>query len=170
MSGLVNHTSSNYLAGMTVLSENIKALRRKFANQTEFGEKVGVGQSTVVRWEKGSDPKPENLLALASIADVTIEQLITTPLDALVAMGDKEGLPNEADFQQMIADALQEVPPGTPLSGYPPIVASSLRDRLALLLKHGGPSDSSAAATAPGIGALSLAPTKGGAKAGPRNP
>lgn len=166
----MNHASSNYLAGMTVLSENIRALRRKFANQTEFGEKVGVGQSTIVRWEKGSDPKPENLLALASIADVTIEQLITTPLDALVAASDGEGLPNEADFQQMIADALQEVPPGTPLSGYPPIVASSLRDRLALLLKHGGQSGSSAAATVHGIGALSLAPTKGSEKAGPRNP
>jgi transcriptional regulator with XRE-family HTH domain len=170
VSGLVKQASPNYLAGMTVLSENIKALRRQFANQTEFGEKVGVGQSTVVRWEKGADPKPENLLALAGIADVTIEQLITTPLDALAPVREGEGLPNEADFQQMIADALQEVPPGTPLSGYPPIVASSLRDRLALLLKHGGPSSISDATTAPDIAARSPAPTKGASKAGPRTP
>lgn len=169
VSGLANQASPNYLAGMSVLSENIKALRLKFANQTEFGEKVGVGQSTVVRWEKGSNPMPENLLALAAVAEVTIEQLITTPLDRVPARHDSEDLPNEADFQQMISDALQEVPPGTPLSGYPPIVASSLRDRLALLLKHGGSPSSPDAGTSVGIGAQPQTPTTGRETAKPRS-
>lgn len=169
-SGLENLRLSNYPAGMSILSENIKLLRSRFANQTEFGERIGVGQSTIVRWEKGADPKPENLLSLARAADVTIEQLITMPLTQIPPRRAGDTLPSEADFRQMIADALQEVPPGTPLSGYPPIVASSLRDRLALLLKHGASPDSSAPVIFLGTDAPPPVPTKGRGQAKPRNP
>ena len=170
VSGLENLRLSNYPAGMSILSENIKSLRSKFANQTEFGEQIGVGQSTIVRWEKGADPKPDNLLSLARIADVTIEQLITMPLTQIPALRAGDGLPSEDDFRRMISDAMQEVPPGTPLSGYPPIVASSLRDRLALLLKHGASPDSSAEAIVPGTVVQSPAPTKAGGQGERRNP
>jgi transcriptional regulator with XRE-family HTH domain len=166
--GLENLRLANYSADMSILSENITFLRGK-ATQAEFSERLGVGQSTVVRWEKGSNPQPDNLLALAKIARVSIEQLITTPLSMVPKMTDGDLLPSESDFQQMVSDALQEVPPGTPLSGYSPIVASSLRDRLVLLLKHGAYQGSSAASIDPGKASQSRAPTKARAEAGPRN-
>ena len=168
-SGLENLRPANYSRCMSILSENIHKLRGK-ETQPEFAEKVGVSQSTVVRWEKGADPKPDNLLALAKLAGASIEQIITIPLERIPKPADGQQLPSDADFRQWIADALQEVPPGTPLSGYPPIVASSLRDRLELLLKHGASQGSSDASIGPDAGAQSLAPTKGRGLAKPRTP
>lgn len=172
VSGLENLRLTNYPAGMSILSENIKAIRlsQSETGQTEFGEKVGASQSTVARWEKGSDPRPENLLALAKLADISVEQLITTPISMIPKRKDGDLLPNDSDFERIVSAALQEVPPGTPLSGYPRIVASSLRDHLTLLLKHGGYRDSSAASTAPDIGAPPPAPTKKGGQAKSRTP
>jgi len=154
---------------MSVLSENILALRKRWANQTEFGERIGVTQSTIARWEKGADPKPEHLLVLADAAGVSIELFITTPLNSIPKRGARDPLPNDADFRQMVADALQEVPPGTPLAGYPPIVASSLRDRLVLLLKHGASQGSQAEKNVPDRAVQSRAPTKPPFVAGRRN-
>lgn len=143
---------------MSILADNIRKLRGK-VTQPEFAERVGVGQSTIVRWEKGADPKPENLLALAKIAGVSIEQIITTPLDRIPKREAGRFLPNDSEFQQWIAEALQEVPPGTPLAGYPPIVASSLRDRIELLLEHGAYQEPMDEPTVPGKGVQSPAPT-----------
>ena len=167
VNGLENPAFANYRRFMSTLSENIRKMRGS-QTQPEFAERIGVGQSTVVRWEKGADPKPDNLLALARLAGASIEQIITTPLDKIPKRDDGDPLPSESDFQQMVAEALQEVPPGTPLAGYSPIVASSLRDRLALLLKHGGYQGSPGETIAPGKAAQSPAPTKERAGAGPR--
>ena len=158
-SGLENDDPADYAEGMSILSRNIRSLRLRFDNQTEFGERVGVGQSTITRWETGSNPKPEKLLTLAKIAGVSIEQLITIPLDMIPARKPGDALPSEDDFARMIASAMQEVPPGSRLADYPPIVASNLRDQLELFLKHGGFRDSQADAPAHGQGARPHDPT-----------
>ena len=166
--GLENEPPDDYAEGMSILSRNIRSLRLRFANQTEFGEKVGVGQSTIVRWESGSDPKPDKLLTLAKIAGVSIEQLITTPLDMIPARKPGDALPSEDDFARMIASAMQEVPPGSRLADYPPIVASNLRDQLELFLKHGGFRGSQGDAPAPAPSVQPHAPTKPSGQAKPR--
>jgi transcriptional regulator with XRE-family HTH domain len=62
---------------MTDLAEKIKAIRlSKGMNQSEFGDAIGVGQSTVARWERGAQPAPEFLYQIASIAKVTVDQLL----------------------------------------------------------------------------------------------
>jgi len=168
--GLENRPLQTYCGAMSVLSDNISAMREWFSNQTEFGERVGVGQSTVVRWEKGAAPRPENLLALAKLADASIEQLITVPLAKIPKRTNGDRLPSESAMIEMVADALQEVPPGTPLSGYPPIVASSILDQLKLYLKHGGFQGGQDEATSLDIGAPPRAPTKPAGPAKSRTP
>lgn len=44
--------------------------------QAELGERVGVSQNQVYRWEKGSTPSVEMLIALAKEFDVTADYLI----------------------------------------------------------------------------------------------
>lgn len=166
--GLENEPPADYAEGMSILSRNIRSLRLRYSNQTEFGEKVGVGQSTVVRWESGSDPKPDKLLILARLAGCSIEQLITIPLDMIPARKPGDALPSEADFARMIASAMQEVPPGSRLADYPPIVASNLRDQLELFLKHGGFRGSAEDAPAQGQGAQPRDPTTPAGRAKPR--
>ena len=166
--GLENEHSADYAGGMSILAENIRSLRLRFDSQTEFGEKIGVGQSTVVRWESGSAPKPDNLLSLAKFEGVSIEQLITVPLERIPARKAGGLLPSEADFARMISSAMQEVPPGSRLADYPPIVAANLRDQLELFLKHGGFRGSQEESSAAGSTALSPAPTTPDASAKPR--
>ena len=155
---------------MSILSENIKALRLRHSNQTEFGERVGVGQSTVVRWEKGSDPKPENLLALAKLAKATIEQIITMPLEDIPDPSEREPIPTPAQLEAMISLAMKELRVGATNEDYQRVVASSLHAQLEQFRSAGGFRDSSAASTVPGKGAPPPVPTKKGGRAGSRTP
>lgn len=67
-----------YAPGMgTNLADRIKAIRlSKGLNQAEFGEVVGVGQSTVTRWEKGAQPAAEYLYQIAAMSKTTVDQLL----------------------------------------------------------------------------------------------
>ncbi|MDR2858428.1 MAG: XRE family transcriptional regulator [Novosphingobium sp.] len=59
------------------LSERIRAIRHsKGLDQTQFGEALGVGQSTVARWEKGAQPKPEMLRRMADFVGWAVDDLL----------------------------------------------------------------------------------------------
>lgn len=59
------------------LAAKIRAIRSaRGLTQAEFGEALGTGQSTVVRWEQGSMPKGEMLQRLADYAGTTVDRLL----------------------------------------------------------------------------------------------
>jgi transcriptional regulator with XRE-family HTH domain len=76
--GFGNHRIPVYAGTMTgKLAEKIKAIRCAAGlGQTEFGERMGVSQSTVVRWERGSRPQSDALHRIAEFANTTIERLM----------------------------------------------------------------------------------------------
>ena len=68
-----------YCLEMTKLAEKIRAIRKAAGlNQTEFAERLGVAQSTVVRWEQGATPSGDMLKAIADFANTTVERLLGT--------------------------------------------------------------------------------------------
>ena len=58
--------------------ENIKQLRSQFGyTQKQLGDKLGIHASNISDWEKGiSRPEYENLIKLADIYDVTLDELL----------------------------------------------------------------------------------------------
>lgn len=61
------------------LAQKIRAIRKTLnLNQTEFGERLGVNQSTVVRWEKGAVPAGDLLQGIATMANTSVERLMGT--------------------------------------------------------------------------------------------
>ncbi len=58
------------------LSDRIRALRGP-QTQTAFGSHFGVDQSTVSRWEKGTRPDADQIVALAQIAGVTVDDFLS---------------------------------------------------------------------------------------------
>lgn len=83
-----------YAGGMTTsLADKIKAIRSSMGlNQTEFAELIGTTQSTVTRWERGSEPRAEHLQKLAEVANTTVERLLniselTLPDDHIPVVG-----------------------------------------------------------------------------------
>jgi len=78
----------------TILAQKIKAIRLKSGlDQTQFGERFKVSQSTVGRWERGAQPGHEKLQALADFAGTSIDQLLGVdefsdrPADMLPVVG-----------------------------------------------------------------------------------
>lgn len=67
------------IAEMTDLPAKIRQIRKSLGlNQAEFGELVGVHQSTISKWEKGDfsqKPKLENIKKLAMRANVSLTEL-----------------------------------------------------------------------------------------------
>lgn len=61
----------------TPMSTKIANFRRvKGWNQTELAERLGVTQGTVSRWEKGAQPEPDMLVAIARELGITVEELV----------------------------------------------------------------------------------------------
>lgn len=59
------------------LATRIRRLRiTQGKNQTEFGERLGVTQGTVSRWEKGATPEPQHLSALADMAGMELRDFL----------------------------------------------------------------------------------------------
>lgn len=54
----------------------VRLLDRLGLTQLQAAEKIGVNQSTVNRWTKGADIKPENLIALATLAGQTVDDFL----------------------------------------------------------------------------------------------
>ena len=67
-----------YVAGMRgTLADRIKALRQsRKLTQAEFADLVGATQSTVARWENGSEPQASHLHKLAELANSTVDALL----------------------------------------------------------------------------------------------
>jgi len=59
-------------------SENVKMLRAQFGyTQKQLGDKLGISPSNISDWENGiSRPEYENLIKLADIFDVTLDELL----------------------------------------------------------------------------------------------
>ena len=93
LANLLPHTSSHIDSGMDLPSK-IRQLRKRLGmNQAPFGKLLGVTQATVSRWEKsveGQEPTAENLVALAKLAKVSVDEF----LDAGPApAGGRESIP-----------------------------------------------------------------------------
>jgi transcriptional regulator with XRE-family HTH domain len=69
---------------MKVLGKNIGRLRTKLGlTQEQLAEKMNVTRSSIARWENGIDlPKMENLMELAKIFGVSVNELTNTNIDA----------------------------------------------------------------------------------------
>lgn len=65
---------------MTILSDNVAELLRRGDTQLSVAREVGVDQSSISRIAKGSDPKPQNLIAIARYAGVSVETLVEVPI------------------------------------------------------------------------------------------
>ena len=65
-----------------MIHENISTLRKKRKlTQEALGESVGVSRQTVAKWESGeSTPDLETAGRLASVLDVTLDDLTNTPM------------------------------------------------------------------------------------------
>lgn len=62
---------------MEDFANQIRRLRRERGlNQAGLGELLGVNQTTVSRWEKGSIPEPQQLARLAEMAGVSLQEFI----------------------------------------------------------------------------------------------
>lgn len=59
------------------LADRVKQIRlSKGLDQTEFGDLLEVSQSTVTRWERGAQPKPDALSKIADLAGISVDQLL----------------------------------------------------------------------------------------------
>jgi phage repressor protein C with HTH and peptisase S24 domain len=65
----------------TVLAANIAALLSRAGRQQVVADAVGMSQPSISRLGKGSEPKPENLIAIARYAGVSVETLVEVPID-----------------------------------------------------------------------------------------
>lgn len=67
---------------MTTVSKNIKSLRKSARlTQEQLAEKVGIKRSLLGAYEEGrADPRLNNLLAIARIFDVSVDQLISSDI------------------------------------------------------------------------------------------
>ena len=65
-----------------MIHENIATLRKKRKlTQEALGESVGVSRQTIAKWESGeSTPDLEMAAQLASVLDVTLDDLTNTPM------------------------------------------------------------------------------------------
>ena len=63
---------------MMIMAEKITMLRKRSGwSQEELAEKLGVSRQAVSKWENGSsDPSTTNLIALASLFDITPEEML----------------------------------------------------------------------------------------------
>lgn len=57
---------------------NLKLLRKQYGfTQEQIAEKLGVSRQTIAKWERGEClPDIENVIALANIYEVTVDQLV----------------------------------------------------------------------------------------------
>lgn len=79
----------------------VRLLERHRLTQLELAEKIGVHQSTVNRWTKGADIKPENLIALATFAGQTVDDfLLSESVEATIT---------DAEASARLAEDLQVI-------------------------------------------------------------
>lgn len=143
-------------------SANLKRYREmRNWNQAELGERVGVAQATIQRWETGKrEPKHADLEKLAEALEVSVSALFREPWEA--------PLPTREELARIIDAAMKELPFGVSYDDYPEAVSSGVYDRLALFQASGGFRARQAEETASDTVIRSAQPTKQGAPAKPR--
>lgn len=71
----------------------IKLLRSRLGlTQNEFAEQLGVTQATVSRWESGAEPEQENLVALANLEGISLDEFTGRVYPAPLKMDSTEVL------------------------------------------------------------------------------
>ena len=160
---------------MTEPSDRLRQarLRKGYAQAIDASTAYGWNKNTYASNENGNAPFSfKSAQKYAAAYGVRAEWLYTGsgPMVDDTAPANDDVLPSDEDFQEMVTAALLEVPPGTPLAGYPAIVASSLRDRLALYRAHGGFRDNLDVENVPDKASRPPAATTGRARAALRNP
>ena len=95
---------------MKIFGERIRALRESMNfSQVKFAETFGIGQSSVVRYEKGeSSPSLELLVRIADYYDVSLDYVLgrtDNPQGKLYEYKPKNGYPADmANFVEMCFD------------------------------------------------------------------
>jgi len=146
-------------------------IRKGFEQAIDASVAYGWNRNTYASNENGNAPFSfKSAQKYARAFGVRAEWLYSGSGAMVDEAADDDLLPSESDLEQMVALALQEVPAGSRLADYPPIVASSLRDQLRLYLKHGGFQGSSDAGTAPDTILPPSSPTRQGGREARRTP
>lgn len=104
-----------YAPRMSILSENIEALRRHLGDsQLEFAARFQTGQSTVSKWiNKGAQPEVGPMMKLAELAGTTIESFRSElwrpdqPRDARAVVMLPVSLPSAAVLTRMFEGLLE---------------------------------------------------------------
>ena len=96
---------------MTVLSENLKTIRKKLkCTQGALSEVLGIGFRTYVRYEAGERDAPVSLLVkLARLGELSLDRLLTTKvLLEELQTPDQKILPNSKVPPEVICGNLEE--------------------------------------------------------------
>lgn len=74
-----------------MIGMNIKYLRNKFGlSQEDLAEKIGVSRQSVAKWESGDYlPDIHKCVDMAGIFGVSLDALVTCPIDEAVAVEEK---------------------------------------------------------------------------------
>jgi transcriptional regulator with XRE-family HTH domain len=77
-----------------IIAANVKTLRERLGlNQDELADEMEVGQASVSRWEKGSEPKAESLSKLAQMAGCSVPEFTTQLLTSRPRAGELRSVP-----------------------------------------------------------------------------
>ena len=96
---------------MTILSENLKTIRKKLkCTQGALSEVLGIGFRTYVRYEAGERDAPVSLLVkLARLGELSLDRLLTTKvLLEELQTPDRKILPNSKVPPEVICGNLEE--------------------------------------------------------------
>ncbi len=96
---------------MTILSSNMKAIRNNLnCTQTAFAQVLGIGFRTYVRYESGERDVPAStLVKISSLGNVSLDRLLTTPLDSEeLNHPDTLTPPNKPETLSVISGSLPE--------------------------------------------------------------
>lgn len=135
----------DYEPAMTYsLAERIKQIRVMHGlDQTQFGEKLQTSQSTVARWERGAQPKPEALRRIAELGATTVDELLGIPTGPVVEGYEVRWLPliglaPAGSWREAIAMPMGEVPVRADRAGRNAFAVEVKGDSMDKVLPEGG--------------------------------
>jgi repressor LexA len=143
--GLADNAFLAYASDMSfTLAERIKQIRIMHGlDQTMFGEKLGASQSTVTRWEKGAQPKPDALRRIAELGGTTVDDLLGVPTGPIVEGYEVRwvpmiGLAPASSWREAIAMPMGEVPVRADRAGRNAFAVEVKGDSMDKILPEGG--------------------------------